>query len=237
MAVIVSKQIAVPSLGKLASDYAVGSSVFIPVNGANIEFLVVHQGNPSTSLYDSSCNGTWLLMKDIYENRQWHSSDVNNYANSTIKSYLDSTFYNLLSASAKAAIKQVKIPYRPGSGTSKTCNTGANGLSCKIFLLSSAEVGFTSSDASFLPTNEGVKLSYFESGEGTSAKNKRIAKLNGSATFWWLRSPSCNYSDVACRVWSDGTISNENCSNSIGVHPAFIIDSSTKFNPSTNVIL
>lgn len=238
MATFVSKQIAVPSLGKMASDYAVGSSVFIPVNGANIEFLVVHQGNPSTSIYDSSCNGTWLLMKDCYEERQWHSSSVNDYANSTIKSYLDSTFYNLLSTSAKTAVKQVKIPYRPGSGTSKTCNTGANGLSCKVFLLSGEEVGFTSSDAS-LPTNEGAKLSYFLSGTTTSsAMNKRIAKLNGTATIWWLRSPNGSFDGLVVRVDESGHSHSSIYypTSSFGIRPCFIINSDTLFDPNTNVI-
>ena len=45
---------------------AIGSIVKLKVNGAAKEFIVVHQGKPS-SLYDESCNGTWLLMKDIYE--------------------------------------------------------------------------------------------------------------------------------------------------------------------------
>ena len=48
------------------STKAVGSTVKLKVNGTAREFLVVHQGKPS-SLYDESCNGTWLLMKDCYE--------------------------------------------------------------------------------------------------------------------------------------------------------------------------
>lgn len=64
------------------SSKAVGSVVKLNVNGAAKEFLVVHQGKPS-SLYDDSCNGTWLLMKDIYENRAWHSSNSNSYKAST----------------------------------------------------------------------------------------------------------------------------------------------------------
>lgn len=237
MSVLFTRRGAAPSLGKLASDYEVGESVFLPVNGVNTEFLVVHQGNPDSNIYDTSCDGTWLLMKDCYENRMWHSSNVNDYANSTINAYLNSTFFGLLGISAQAAVKQVKIPYRPGSGTSKTCNTGANGLSVKAFLLSGAEVGFTSSDASYLPTNEGAKLSYFESGTGTSANNKRKANYNGTAYPWWLRSPNCDGSDYAYGVVSGGAAVDRSCSTSYGVRPAFILDSTTKFDPDTNVIL
>ena len=35
---------------------AVGSIVKIKVNGASKDFIVVQQGNPNTSTYDSSCN-------------------------------------------------------------------------------------------------------------------------------------------------------------------------------------
>ena len=117
------------------STKSVGSIVKIKISGTLRDFIVVHQGKPS-NIYDESCNGTWLLMKDIYENRQWHSSNVNDYASSTIHSYLNSTFLNLIDANIRNQIKQAKIPYRPGSGTSMTVNSGANGLSAKVFLLS-----------------------------------------------------------------------------------------------------
>ena len=112
------------------SAKAVGSIVKLNVNGSPREFIVVHQGKPG-SMYDDSCNGTWLLMKDIYENRQWHSSNTNDYEKSTIHSYLNGTFLGLFDPEIQAVIKQVKIPYRKGSGTSKTVTSGANGLSCK----------------------------------------------------------------------------------------------------------
>ena len=67
--------------GSPIGSLAVGSIVKIKVNGSSRNFIVVHQGKPS-SVYDDSCNGTWLLMKDIYESRQWDSSNTNDYAKS-----------------------------------------------------------------------------------------------------------------------------------------------------------
>ena len=171
----------------LLSTKAVGSTVKLKVNGTAKEFIVVHQGKPS-SLYDNSCDGTWLLMKDIYENRQWHNSNVNNLENSTIHSYLNGTFLNLFESNIRDAIKQVKLPYRKNGGSGGSDQSGANGLLCKIFLLSGYEIGFTTSDNPYFPV-DGAKLSYFEAGTGSSALNKRIAYLNGSAALWWLRSP------------------------------------------------
>ena len=209
--------------GTPISDLAVGSTVRIAVNGTLRDFLIVHQGLPS-SLYDGSCNGTWLLMKDIYEQRQWHSSDVNKLESSTIHSYLNSTFLNLFDSNIKDAIKQVKIPYRKNGGSGGTNQSGANGLSCKIFLLSGYEVGWTSSDNQYFP-QDGAKLSYFESGTGTSANNKRIAKLNGSAYGWWLRSPYLT--DYVWYVNSYGGYDGDYVSRSHGIRPALVLPSNT----------
>lgn len=207
----------------LLSTKAVGSTVKLKVNGTAKEFIVVHQGKPS-SLYDDSCNGTWLLMKDIYENRVWQSGNINKYESSDIHTYLNNTFLNLFESNIRDAIKQVKIPYRKNGGSGGTDQSGANGLSAKIFLLSGYEVGWTTSDYSYFPV-DGAKLSYFESGTGTSANNKRIANLNGSAADWWLRSPYTDYAGVVWLVRSGGYYGYDVASNSFGIRPALILPS------------
>lgn len=203
------------------SSKAIGSTIKLKVNGSAKDFIVVHQGKPS-SVYDDSCNGTWLLMKDIYENRQWHSSNTNDYANSTIHSYLNSTFLNLFESNIKNAIKQVKLPYRKGSGTSTTVTSGSNGLSAKIFLLSATETSFSFSS---MPSGEGAELAYFKGCADNSSDSKRVAYLNGSATGWWLRSPYCGYFSHALYVGSLGDWNLNNCSVSCGIRPALILPS------------
>ena len=207
----------------LLSTKAVGSTVKLKVNGTAKEFIVVHQGKPS-SLYDDSCNGTWLLMKDIYENRVWQSGNINKYESSDIHTYLNNTFLNLFESNIRDAIKQVKIPYRKNGGSGGTDQSGANGLSAKIFLLSGYEVGWTTSDYSYFPV-DGAKLSYFESGTGTSANNKRIANLNGSAARWWLRSPFTYNTLSVWLVLSDGDYGYDYASGSRGIRPALILPS------------
>lgn len=203
------------------SSKAIGSTIKLKVNGSAKDFIVVHQGKPS-SVYDDSCSGTWLLMKDIYENRQWHSSDTNDYANSTIYSYLNSTFLAMLDSNIQKAIKQVKLPYRKGSGTSTTVTSGSNGLPAKIFLLSATEMSF---NFSYMPSGEGAELAYFKGCADNSSDSKRVAYLNGSATGWWLRSPLCNYSYNALGVHSNGDWYGNGCSNSDGIRPALILPS------------
>lgn len=203
------------------SSKAIGSTIKLKVNGSAKDFIVVHQGKPS-SVYDDSCNGTWLLMKDIYESRQWHSSNTNDYANSTIHSYLNSTFLAMFDSNIQKAIKQVKLPYRKGSGTSTTVTSGSNGLSAKIFLLSATETSFS---FSYMPSGEGAELAYFKGCADNSSDSKRVAYLNGSATNWWLRSPYCYYFNYALYVNSDGDWSGNFCSNSCGIRPALILPS------------
>lgn len=204
------------------SSKAIGSTIKLKVNGSAKDFIVVHQGKPS-SVYDDSCNGTWLLMKDIYENRQWHSSNTNDYANSTIHSYLNSTFLNLFESNIKNAIKQVKLPYRKGSGTSTTVTSGSNGLSAKIFLLSATETSFNFS--SYMPSGEGAELAYFKGCADNSSDSKRVAYLNGSASHWWLRSPYCDLFNGALYVSSYGDWFRNLCSYSYGIRPALILPS------------
>ena len=205
------------------STKAVGSIVKLKVDGTLRDFIVVHQGKPS-SLYDASCDGTWLLLKDCLEQKRWHSANTNDYKNSEIHSYLNNTWLNKLDANIRAQVKQVKLPYVNGTANSAVAS-GANGLSCKIFLLSGYEVGFTQSDNSYFPV-DGARLAYFENGTGTSALNKRIANYNGSATNWWLRSPNTDGTNDAWRVDTGGSGSSYSCTNTYGIRPALVLPSS-----------
>nr|DAM16854.1 MAG TPA: hypothetical protein [Caudoviricetes sp.] len=213
---------------KLGSK-AVGSIVKLKVNGTAKEFIVVHQGKPG-SMYDDSCNGTWLLMKDIYENRVWQSGDINKYESSDIHAYLNSTFLNLFDSNIKDAIKQVKIPYRKNGGSDGTDQSGANGLPCKVFLLSGPEAGLAG--ASYIP-NDGTKLDYFNANTGVDSK--RIAYLSGTATAWWLRSPSTYSANYVLVVNSDGGYNDDYASNSSGIRPALMLPQDMEVDSSGNV--
>lgn len=192
---------------------AVGSTVKIKVNGTVEDFIIIHQGKPS-SVYDDSCNGTWLLMKDIYTTRNWDDSNCD-YLNSDMTAYLNGTFISLIDADIRNAIKQVKIPYINYSNDNVM--SGSNGLSCKVFLLSGTEVGF--SGVSYMAT-EGAKLSYFDSA------SKRIAYNGSSAAIWWLRSPSSKGYVSVWGVYTDGSDRSLWCYDRYGARPAFVLPSS-----------
>lgn len=191
---------------------AVGSIVKIKVNGASKDFIVVQQGLPS-SAYDASCNGVWVVMKDIYTTMKCDGSN-NDYLNSDMTAYLNGTFISLIDADIRNAIKQVKIPYTNYSNNNVM--SGSNGLSCKVFLLSGTEVGF--SGVSYMNT-EGAKLSYFDSA------SKRVAYNGSSAAIWWLRSPSTGDGSSVWYVGTGGSGGSDWYGYSYGVRPAFILPS------------
>lgn len=222
-----------PSTGILASSLAVGSTVKLMEGGTAVEYLVVNQGIPSnSSLYDASCDGTWLLRKDILELLAYNSSENNSYKASAIHSYINSTFFNLLGEMEQSVIKQVKIPYVNETGGAGIAS-GASGLSAKVFLLSGYEIGIGGAD--YLP-RDGAKLDYFDQIAG--ADPKRIAYLNGSATNWWLRSPY-TYRASTTNVWyvaDNGGCNTIRSTYQFGVRPALILSSNALFDEKTMLL-
>ena len=225
-----------PVTGVLASSLAVGSTVKLMESGTAVEYLVVNQGIPSnSSLYDASCDGTWLLRKDCHSIRQWNTSAVNTYANSAINTWLNGDFFNSFGIVEQTTAKQIKIPYGAGNKTS-TVNSGVNGLSCKIFLLSGYEVGWAASTYNELPV-DGANVSYFGEGDTTAAKNTRKAYLNGTAISWWLRSPVISKTDYVWIVRNDGGINlfpTTNMQHSI--RPALVIPGNALFDKTTKLL-
>lgn len=224
-----------PVRGIQSGTLAVGSTVKLMEGGTAVEYLVVNQGIPSnSSLYDASCDGTWLLRKDCHSKGQWNTSDVNTYASSAITDWLNGDFFNSLGSVEQSAIKQVKIPYGAGNGTS-TINSGANGLSVKAFLLGGYEIGWTTSFQGSVPV-DGAGLSYFEVGNTQSAVDKRKAYLNGSAAYWWPRSPSTYNNTQALLIADDGGFMTMETSTLRSIRPALVLPSNALFDETTMLL-
>ena len=48
----------------------------ISIQGVTREFILAHSGNSSPAIYDSSCNGVWLLMKECCKEDSWGSDQT-----------------------------------------------------------------------------------------------------------------------------------------------------------------
>ncbi len=212
--------------GTTISELSVGDSVYMNVNGVSKEFLVIHQGNPDSSIYDSSCDGTWLLLKGVYTTMAFGDSIF--YYESNIHSYLNNDFINLLDENIKNTIKQVKIPYTKRNLETYAYETfnGSNGLLTKVFLLSYTELGFPNKE--YTPI-EGVSLGYFE--------NKSATDISIGAA-WWLRSIYTQFTGGNIYIIaSNGKVSVDGYpSFPYGVRPALILPSDTLMDSNFNVI-
>ena len=218
------------------SNFAVGDIVKVKESGADVDYIIVHHGNPDTTIYDASLDGTWLLRKDsVTRNYLW--STFGEYSGSVVDNYLKNTFVGTLNISN--IIKTVKIPYvssvRITTENPYTISSGANGLSEQAFLLSCVEIGGVVGDNYGAP-EDGVKLDYFNL--GNASDDKRIAYYGSTIREWWTRSPSNYQNYYAWRVNTTGSIfySNGNEDN-YGVRPAFIIPSDTLVDSSGNIVI
>lgn len=221
------------SSGTPISEVTLGETVLLNMNGVPTEFTVVHQGLPSTT-YDSSCNGTWLLKTYANESRVWTISGGNNYEKSDIHSYLNGTFLGQFDSGIQSIIKQVKIPYTKGTGGNNSLLTGSNGLSTKVFLLSSTETNNKDN-----VNTEGAELAYFHNHRDwyllIAYSGNPMTSGDVYPVQWWTRSPyqpQYKFAYVNC-IASEYTSMEGitrgmvQCNESHYVRPALILPSST----------
>lgn len=200
-------------MAQLLGNVAVGTIVKLKENGSPVDYIVVQQGKPG-DLYDDSCDGTWLLRKDTYGEYTWGAGGTANYSLSDINTYLNNTVFNSFETNIKNVIKQIKIPYLAGSQVLSK----ENGLLCKIFLLSGREVGFTSDVNSVFMLEDGIKLSYFLSGDDTNARSLRIVQ----GGMWWTRTGNWANNNYVMSVNGVGSYDSLNYNGTWGVLPSLI---------------
>lgn len=154
----------------------VGTSVYMDVDGTRREFIVVHQGNPDSSLYDASCDGTWVWQKYVYETHGWEAKyDAANqskkgfaYTQSGVHDWLNADYLDKFDSNITALIKTVKIPYQYSTYVANNGKyiwyypNGSNGLETKAFLPSLMEMGIKEMQYRNTPEQVGVRLDYFK---------------------------------------------------------------------------
>ena len=177
-----------------------------------------------TILSEDAANGTALILCDMIIDSQQYDYDgsySNNYAESTIRKWLNDTFYN----TAFNEFQKQMIVTTTVDNSAKSTGFNKNDYACedtqdKIFLLSCEEV--TNADYGF-------SLSSVHDNTAGQKKTTDYAQAQGAYTSgyrgnWWLRSPIIAFSSVAYYVNSSGhRESTYVYSTSCGVVPALQI--------------
>lgn len=201
----------------LLSTKVAGSIIKIKESGSPVEFIVCKHD------YESELNGsgrTLVVRKDCYDNRQWHSSNVNAYATSYIDAWFNSTYKNLLDADIRGAIGTTKFKYTPGNG-----NNTVSTLERAIFSLSATELNKSESWFNV----EGTALEI--------ASSLQIAYMNGSAVVQWTRSPNTDGNGYAVCLYANGTVNDTLCRYAYGARPSFTLPSNVLVDDSGNVVI
>ena len=190
------------SSARLLGDMPVGSEVTLTESGSPELYIVVNQGLPSSD-YDSSCDGTWLLRKFIFESRVWDYYSRNIwYDESYINSYLNSTFLERFSTYAiNNLFMSPKIPIYKNH---------IQDYSAQVFLLAIHELNLTHEGLN----QEGAAMQYFNGAEA----DKRIAYFDGAPATWWSRSVR----GLVGYVSTTGYPSRQNPTIGAGARPALI---------------
>ena len=208
--IYICKLISPLSTGISAGDIEEGKLVSLNEGGVPVQFYMAKQD------YESGLNGagrTLLVRKDVYDKRQWHGSNVNAWASCFMRSWLNSTYKNLLDADILSLIGTTKIRYTPGNG-----NWTVGTRSDSVFLLSLTELGqshsYANTEGSALPIANMLKVVY----------------LNGSATTQWTRSPNTNSTNFA--YYLDTNVHYNSCTFIYGSRPCFTLPADFKFKES-----
>ena len=190
--------------GSVPSTWVVGNSKTMTINGASYQVDIIGKN------HDTYANGgkaplTFQLHDCYGEAKNMNSSNTNSggWTSCAMRSTHLPAILALMPTEVQNGIREVSKKASVG-GASSTIET----VSDKLFLLSEVEIfGATSYSAA----GEGTQYDYYKAG------NSKVKKQNGSAAFWWERSPNASYSALFCLVRSSGDAGGNYASYAYGV--------------------
>ena len=188
---------------------------------------IVQFGDYNWRVLDTNGDKMLLLSEEILEQRAYHPCYAGvTWENSTLRQYLNGDFFNLFDTADKEKIIETKLtnPDNLWYGIN-----GGNDTADKIFILNLEEVDRYFGNSGDYLSKRRKKYdngSWVFDDKGWILSNQydssRVAKHNGLASFWWLRSPG--YSDcTVAYVSTTGNIppnGDRVCIGRGGVRPA-----------------
>lgn len=193
----------------------IGDKKTLTVDGVTYTAVIIgfdHDNVANAGSYGRSKAGiTWQLLDCLNTTYQMNSSNTNN-GGWTSCAMRTSTMATLL-GKLPTALKNNIVPVTKLTSAGNQ-STQINSTTDSLFLLSEIEIfGATQ----YSKAGEGVQYEYYAAG------NPTVKKVNGSAYYWWERSPDGSYTANFCIVDSSGNANNGNASDSFGVAFGFCV--------------
>ena len=205
---------AVSKFGQAPNYWKVGDKKNITVNGVTYAAQIIGFDHDTLTTADggrTKAGITFQLVDCLKTTYSMNGSNtnVNGWRGSTMRTSTMATLLNQLSSDLKSVLKFVNKVTSVGNNSS-----GLETTSDKLFLLSEIEV-FGATQYSY--AGEGKQYEYYTAGNST------IKKVNGSADYWWERSPYSGNTNSFCSVTTGGTANINGASSSRGVSFGFCV--------------
>lgn len=173
-----------------------------------VEFVLSDPGH-FTLANGKKCNFTVIQKDCLKEPGVMNTSDTNRggWDKAPRRTWCNTTYRNALPAGLKPIFKQFKVTTANGTGPGSTVSTDY------FSLFSEKEVFGTTHYANSTAESANAQIDYFKT------SGNRAKKANGSADFWWERSPYSGVSNYFCYVDSVGSAYSYIASYSGGLAP------------------
>ena len=177
--------------GSVPSSWVAGNRKMMTINGTSYQIDIIGK-NHDTYAAGGTAPLTFGLHDCYADTKAMNSSNTNSggWKNSAMRTTHLPAILALMPTEVQNGIREVSKKASVG-GASSTIET----VSDKLFLLSEIEIfGSTS----YSKSGEGTQYAYYKAG------NSKIKNRNGSANYWWERSPYGSDSTIFCIVDSGG---------------------------------
>ena len=197
-------------LGMAQQFFKVGDSKTVNIGGTNYEVQIIGF-NHDDKVSGGKAAYSFQLVDCLNQTQQMNTGNTNTggWNGSAMRGRM-STYKSQLPAALRNVIKTVKKKSGTGGGSS----SGTQQTNDDLFLLSEIEIFGTTT---YSVAGEGTQYEWYKAG------NSRIKKVNGSAVYWWERSPCSGNTSIICFVDSAGNANINNADNSYGVSFGFCV--------------
>lgn len=204
-----SKIISACQSGKVPDTWKVGDQETMTINGTDYAIDIIGKDHDEYSDGTGTAPLTFQLHDCDALKNNMHYTDDNTVGWTGCKMRIQnlSGRISALPSEVQSALREVNKLTAAG-GTSTTINITAD----KLFLLSEVEAlgGVANSNS-----GEGSQYAYY------STTKNRVKKVDGTASFWWLRSPRKSSSNQFCGFSVSGATDTGYASSQLGVSFAF----------------